>query len=132
MTEAAKTRPQYSQYQGRAVENRSVCETAQPSTKDSTISAADSQTFHIADLLHPGAENAVTRRQLMALTGLPDRELRLMIQAERRQGCQILSDNVHGYFLPGDSTEKARCVQSLRSRAAEIMETAAAIEYAEV
>lgn len=68
----------------------------------------------------------------MSLTGFSDRELRLMIEAERRQGVPILSDNVHGYFLPGDSAERDRCVKSLRRRAGEIMETAAAIEQAEV
>jgi hypothetical protein len=68
----------------------------------------------------------------MALTGLSDRELRLMIENERRQGIPILSDNAHGYFLPGDSAERDRCVRSLRRRAGEIMETAAAIEHAEV
>ena len=67
----------------------------------------------------------------MALTGLSDRELRLMIEAERRKGTPILSDNIHGYFLPGDSAERDRCVRSLRRRAGEIMETAAAIEGGE-
>ena len=68
----------------------------------------------------------------MALTGLSDRELRLMIESEQRQGIPILSDNIHGYFLLGDSAERDRCIRSLRRRAGEIMETAAAIEHAEV
>lgn len=99
------------------------------STNDSTTSAADRQ-FQISELLHPGAENAVSRRDLMTLTGFSDRELRLRIEAERRRGCPILSDCVHGYFLPGDSAERDRCVRSLRRRAGEIMETANAIEQA--
>lgn len=113
---------------GQAVETGTPSKMTTTSTKDSIISAADSQTFHISDLLHPGAENGIFRRDLMSLTGMSDRELRLMIEAERRQGCPILSDNVHGYFLPGDQSERDRCVRSLRSRAAEILETAAAIE----
>ena len=132
MSETRKTRPQYSQYQGRAVENGTASQTAHASTKDSTISAGGSQPLRIADFLHSGAENAVSRRDLMSLTDMSDRELRLQIEAERRQGCPILSDNVHGYFLPGDQAERDRCVRSLRRRAKEIERTAAAIEKAEV
>ena len=102
------------------------------STNDSTISPTSRQPFRIADLLHPGAENAISRRDLMVITGLSDRELRLMIETERRQGVPILSDNIHGYFLPGNSAERDRCVRSLRRRAGEIEATAAAIEHAEV
>ena len=115
-----------------AVENGRVCETVQPSTSEHTTSPAENQPFRIADLLHPGAKNAISRRDLMALTGLSDRELLLMIEAERRKGTPILSDNIHGYFLPGDSAERDRCVRSLRRRAKEIEVTAAAIEHAEV
>ena len=115
-----------------AVENGTTSQMAHVSTKDSTISAAGRQPFRVADLLLHGAENAIPRRDLMALTGMSDRELRLKIEVERRQGCPILSDNIHGYFLPGDKSERDRCVKSLRRRAGEIMETAAAIEQAEV
>lgn len=113
---------------GRAVENGTACKTAHASTKDSTTPAAENQPFRIADLLHPGAENAVHRRDLMALTGLSDRELRRMIEAERRLGVPILSDCIGGYFLPGSQPEKDRCVRSLRRRAKEIEATATAIE----
>ena len=115
-----------------AVENGRVCETVQPSTSEHTTSPAENQPFRIADLLHPGAKNAISRRDLMAMTGLSDRDLRLMIEAERRQGIPILSDNIHGYFLPVDSAERDRCVRSLRRRAKEIEATAAAIERSEV
>lgn len=113
---------------GQAAENGNVCKAAQPSIKYDIISAAGRQPFRVADLLLHGAENAIPRRDLMSMTGMSDRELRLKIEAERRQGCPILSDNVHGYFLPGDQAERDRCVRSLRRRAVEIMETAAAIE----
>ena len=112
----------------RAVETGTASRQATTSTIEFTTPPAERQPFRIADFLHPGAESAVSRRELMDLTGLPDRELRRLIEAERRQGIPVLSDNQHGYFLPGDSAEKARCVHSLRSRAAEIMETADAIE----
>lgn len=115
-----------------AVETEAASRQSTTSTHDSITSADNRQPFRIADFLHSGAESAISRRELMARTGMSDRELRLMIQAERRQGCPILSDNVHGYFLPGDSAERDRCVRSLRRRAEEILETAAAIEDSEV
>jgi len=115
----------------RAVETETPCKMTTASTTNYTRSAADSQTFRIADLLSPGAESAISRRDLMSLTGFTDRELRLRIEAERRQGVPILSDNVHGYFLPGDSGERDLCVRSLRHRAKEIEATAAAIEGGE-
>ena len=115
-----------------AVENVRVCKTVQSPTSEHTTSPAENQPFRIADLLHPGAENAISRRDLMVMTGLSDRELRLMIETERRQGVPILSDNIHGYFLPGNSAERDRCVRSLRRRAKEIEATAAAIERSEV
>ena len=112
----------------RAVENRSVCKTAQLSTPNHTTSVQPGQAVHIADFLHPGAENAVSRRDLMAMTGMADRELRLTIEAERRRGIPILSNCVNGYYLPGDQSERDRCVRSLRRRAKEIEITADAIE----
>lgn len=131
MSNARKARPGIA-VPGRAVENGRVCKTVQSPTSEHTTSPAENQSFRVADFLHPGAKNAISRRDLMALTGLSDRELRLMIEAERRQGIPILSDNIHGYFLPGDSAERDRCVRSLRRRAGEIEATAAAIEQAEV
>ena len=115
-----------------AVENGRVCKTVQSPTSEHTTSPAENQPFRIADLLHPGAENAISRRDLMALTGYKDRELRLLIEAERRQGIPILSDCVGGYFLPASEAERQQCVRSLRRRAKEIEATAAAIERAEV
>ena len=111
-----------------AVETGAASRQATTSTKDDTTTLPGGQPFRIADLLHPGAENAVSRRDLMTMTGYKDRELRRTIEAERRQGIPILSDCQHGYFLPGDPAERDRCVRSLRSRAEEIQRTADAIE----
>jgi len=84
----------------------------------------------IANLLLPGRENSIPRRDLIAITGLDDRTLRRQIEAERRRGIPILSDSSTGYYLPGTPEERDRCVQSLRSRAKEIETTADAIEEA--
>lgn len=115
-----------------AVETGAASRQTTTSTHDSTTPPAERQSFRVADLLLHGAESAISRRDLMALTGLSDRELRRMIETERRQGIPILSNCLHGYFLPGNPSERDRCVKSLRRRAKEIMETAAAIEEAEV
>lgn len=115
-----------------AVESGRVCETVRPSTKNDTTDGAGRQAFRVADLLHPGAENAVPRRDLMALTGFTDRELRRQIEAERRQGVPILSNCVGGYFLPGDEAERKRFLNSMLHRAMEIAAVAAAVEQAEV
>lgn len=113
---------------GRAVENGTASQTAHVSTHDSTTPAAERQPPRIADLLHPGAENAVPRRDLMALTGYTDRELRRQIETERRRGCPILSDNAHGYWLSDSPAEIKRFSRSMRRRAAEIRLTAMRVE----
>ena len=127
MSKARKTSPGTA-IPGLVVENGPVSQTAHASTKNDTTDGAGRQLFRVSDLLLHGAENAVPRRDLMALTGCTDRELRRLIEAERRLGTPILSDCIGGYFLPGDSAERERCVRSLRRRAGEIMETARAIE----
>ena len=67
------------------------------------------QRVFISDLLQHGAENGKHRAELMAFTGLRDRELRQQIQAERLQGTPILSSAVSGYYLPRNSLEVAEC-----------------------
>lgn len=90
------------------MENGTTSQAAHASTKNDTTFPAERQLFQIADLLHPGAENAVPRRDLMALTGCTDRELRRQIESERRAGCPILSDNQHGYWLSDSPAEIKR------------------------
>ena len=84
----------------------------------------------ISSLLLPGRRNALSRRDLEAMTGLDGRTIRLMIERERREGVPILADNATGYYLPATEHEKAACVRSMRHRAGEIMKTARAIERA--
>lgn len=103
---------------------------ATTSTFDFTISAPLKQAVHIADLLSHGAENGVGLRDLVSMTGLSEREVRQMIQRERLDGVPVLSDNLSGYFLPGNTNEIVQCVSSLRHRANEILRSADAIEKA--
>lgn len=67
----------------------------------------------IYDLLPVGAENAVSRRQLSAITGIPDRQLRRRIAEDRKAGLLILSSTAEvggGYFRPADTQELRRWV----------------------
>lgn len=99
------------------------------STNNSTTSGAPGQ--KVSDYLLHGKENAVPMRYLRDLLHIPPRKVRLMIRRERLEGVPILESSHPldgGYFLPGDEAEKVRCVQGMRRRAAEIVETADAIE----
>lgn len=102
----------------------------QENRKDSRSSYGDYNTQFgiVSELLLHGQENAVPRRELENLTGWSGRMVRLMIEKERRSGIPILSDNSSGYYLPGNSAERAQFVRSMRNRAAEILKTAQAVE----
>ena len=88
------------------------------------------KTLHISDLLHVGAENALTLRELVQLTGEDERSIRQRIQAERKAGKLILSDCLHGYFLPASEQEARRFIRSMSGRAAEIAAVSRAAEAA--
>lgn len=97
-------------------------------TSDFTISAGN--VLHISDLLHPGAENGVKLTELASLVGEDERIVRRRIQAERKAGKLILSDCLHGYFLPASEQEARRFIRSMSGRAAEIAAVSRAAEAA--
>lgn len=97
-------------------------------TSDFTISAGN--VLHISDLLHPGAENGIKLLELASLVGEDERIVRRRIQAERKAGKLILSDCLHGYFLPENSSDVQRFARSMSRRAAEIASIARAAEAA--
>ena len=82
----------------------------------------------ISRLLMEGANNGLHLQDLVRLTGLTEREVRLQIHAERRRGIPILSNSKDGYYLPGNEYERAECVRQMRGRAKEILAAARAIE----
>lgn len=88
------------------------------------------KTLHISDLLHPGAENGIKLLELAALVGEDERIVRRRIQAERKAGKLILSDCLHGYFLPATEQEARRFIRSMSGRAAEIAAVSRAAEAA--
>ena len=98
-----------------------------PTTDYSTVSQ---KPLHIFDLLHTGAENGTTLRELVAATGLNERLVRLKIQQERKAGKLILSNNKDGYYLPESPEDVQRFARSMSRRAAEIASIARAAEAA--
>ena len=91
-------------------------------SRNKHITQAPGGQWGIADLLLPGRENAIPRREL------DGRTVRLMIERERREGRPILADNAAGYYLPATEHKRAARVYSMRHRAVEILETAKAID----
>ena len=94
---------------------------ATTSTTNDTTPTPTGQAVKISDLLGHGQSAAVPLRHLKELAGLPGREVRRMIQAERLRGIPILSDNINGYYLAGDAQEREKFIKSMRGRAAEIV-----------
>ena len=121
MREQKKTRPTGGTAR-RAVETGTTEQVASLSTTNNSTKSGKSREGGIAPLLMAGAENGLHLRDLCRLTGWKEREVRLQIHAERRRGIPILSDNVHGSFLPAAEGELTACVRSMRHRAAEAIE----------
>lgn len=86
--------------------------------------------MRVFDLLPVGAEYAISRRALVALTGLSDRQLRYKISQERKAGALMLSttEGGGGYYRAASADELRRYVLSMRSRS---KETLAAVRAAE-
>lgn len=84
----------------------------------------------ISDLLHEGSENGMTLAELVRLAGEDERLIRRRIQAERKAGKLILSDNKSGYFLPASEHEVRRFIRSMSNRSREIAEVSRMAEDA--
>lgn len=98
------------------------CDTAGQQSR-TQYSTAKTKKASIYDLLPIGAENAVSRRELSALTGIEDRQLRRQIAKERRAGALILSSSEinGGYYRAASREELQRYVRSMQSRCREIL-----------
>lgn len=114
----------------RAKETGAASRQATTSNDHDTTASSPGQAVKIADFLSPGADHGLHLSDLVRLTDLPERTVRLVIRMERLSGTPILEDSRNGYFLPSSDHERARCVQRLRRRAAEIVKAADAIEGA--
>lgn len=80
---------------------------------------AKEQHTEVNSLLNRGEENAVTARDLAAITGLSVREVTAQIARERQAGAVILSSS-KGYFLPANNEEILHFVRAMDSRARNI------------
>lgn len=100
------------------------------SMSNCTTGGAGRQSGFIERLLSHGAENGLTLKDLKRITGWPGRTIRKAIEAERRAGALIISDNKSGYFLTDDPAEAQRFARSMLHRAAQIRQTARAVEKA--
>lgn len=109
-------------------EGSGACDASSDPVTQSITPAPGGQ--RISDYLLSGQENAIPLKQLKAILHLDGRAVRLMIRRERLAGVPILADNQTGYYLPANDYERARCVQSMKRRAAEIIKTANAIKEA--
>lgn len=116
------------QHQDGKVETGPVSQTAPHLRQQSTTRPPSRQAVHIADFLNHGEDHAIPMCHLRELLHLPARTIRLMIRRERLSGTPILEDSRTGYYLPGNEHERARCVQRLKRRAAEIVRVAEAID----
>lgn len=77
------------------------------------------QHTEVNGLLNRGEENAVTARDLAAITGHSIREITAQIARERQAGAVILSSG-KGYFLPANNEEILHFVRAMDSRARNI------------
>lgn len=84
----------------------------------------------ISNLLQYGCENGLHLSELVQLTGWTEREIRRVIQQERKAGELILSDNKSGYFLPASEHEVRRFIRSMSNRSREIADVSRAAEDA--
>ena len=81
----------------------------------------------VSDLLHHGATNAVSARELSRILGWQPREVTRAVEYERRHGTPILACG-NGYFLPANDVETDRYLRGLLHREIEIKRTRRAVE----
>lgn len=134
MTQDTKKAAPVLQHQDGQVETGPASQAGPHLHQQSTTPPPPPQAVKVADFLSRGETNALPLRHLRDLLHLPARKIRLIIRAERMNGTPILENSKAdgGYYLPGNDHERARCVQRLRRRAAEIVKVADAIEEADI
>lgn len=74
--------------------------------------------MNIIDYIPTGQSNAISRRQLCAITGLPDRLMRKEIERTRRDYAILNAQDGSGYFRPaeGEAYLTERWLRQERSR----------------
>jgi hypothetical protein len=72
--------------------------------------------MNILDYIPKGKDNAITRAELTARTGLNDRVVRELISQARRDTVIINLSNGNGYYIPTDRAEIERYVRQETAR----------------
>ena len=111
--------------------------TKKASNKSDPVSATTS--YHtpappstsFVDLLGIGEDAARHASDLTAVTGLSAREIRLLTESARRAGVPICAGQ-GGYWLAATEAEKRECARSLRLRGQAMLDTADALDAAEL
>ncbi len=79
--------------------------------------------MNITDYIGVGKDNAVTRQQLCAVTGLPDRTVRKLIAQARTEGEVICNaQDGRGYYITDDVKELQHQYLANHSRAMSILQ----------
>jgi len=76
--------------------------------------------MNIIDYIPKGKDNAITREELVKLTGFTDRIIREQISQARRDTAIINNQDGRGYYKPSDREEIERYIKQESSRAKSI------------
>ena len=81
--------------------------------------------MRIEDYIPEGRENAISRRDLVRLTGLPDRQVRRMIETARETGCIVNLQDGEGYYIPSadERSDVETWYRAQRSRAIGVLKS---------
>ncbi len=87
--------------------------------------------LQIHELLHEGRDNPTTGRELCSITGLTQRDITTLIEAERKAGipiCASCDGGNPGYYMARDTDELERYIDSLKRRIRQMSRTCSALE----
>lgn len=70
----------------------------------------------ITDYIPKGRDNAISRADLVAYTGMPDRSVRRLISAARAEGHAIVGDPNGGYYMAETEADVSLLLAELASR----------------
>ena len=82
--------------------------------------------FRISDHLSTGKENAINTNELSRLYGFNSREIRSLVETERKQGSMICSDH-NGYYLAESFAEVLTWNNSMKRRIKNMEKSCAAV-----
>ena len=86
---------------------------------------------NIRSIIPIGESNAISMRDLAALTGVTERTLRHQITADRERGLLIASSDA-GYFFPANEAERERYIRRMKARLRSTASIIRAAEQAEI